>query len=195
MHRHSPLMRSLLSQSQTPTDPRRAVGFFGSGCPTGCPAKLITQSTSDWLILFEPILSIVDGGNHSPQVGRCQRPFLVQCTPLVAGLLTASAPGFRRRGVREISTVRERQKRDQQRCKATAAERFSSRRRGTAPCLGIRLPLDAQATDGKPDSIARISLTSTATSSKESSGRRSVEMVVAEERREGSARKSRTTHV
>src|SRR5208282_489264 len=75
------------SQFQTPTGPRRAVGFFGSGCPTGCPAKLITQSTSDWLILFEPILSIVDAGNHSPRVGRCQRPFLVQCTPLVAGLL------------------------------------------------------------------------------------------------------------
>jgi hypothetical protein len=26
-----PLMRSLLSQSQTPTTPRRVVGFFGSG--------------------------------------------------------------------------------------------------------------------------------------------------------------------
>ena len=40
MHRHSPLMRSLLLQFQTPTAPRRAVGFFGSGRPTGCPAKL-----------------------------------------------------------------------------------------------------------------------------------------------------------
>ena len=49
MHRHSPLMRSLLSQSQTPTTPRRAVGFFRFGCPAGCPAELITQSTSDWL--------------------------------------------------------------------------------------------------------------------------------------------------
>src|SRR5262245_11398340 len=65
MHRHSPLMRSLLSQSQTPTSPRRAVGFFGFGCPAGCPAELITQSTLDWLMLFEPILSIVDG----PTVG------------------------------------------------------------------------------------------------------------------------------
>src|SRR5947209_20490398 len=52
MYRHSPLMRSLLSQSQTPTAPRRAVGFFRSDCLTGCPAVLITQSTSDWLILF-----------------------------------------------------------------------------------------------------------------------------------------------
>jgi len=40
------LMRSLLSQSQTPTAPRRAVGFFRSGCPAGYPAWLITQSTS-----------------------------------------------------------------------------------------------------------------------------------------------------
>jgi len=46
MHRHSPLMRSLFSQFQTPTAPRRAVGFFRSGCPSGCPAWLITQSTS-----------------------------------------------------------------------------------------------------------------------------------------------------
>jgi hypothetical protein len=94
MYRHSPLMRSLLSQFQTPTGPRRAVGFFGSGCPTGYPAKPITQSTSDWLILSEPILSIVDGTNHSPQVGHCQRPFLVQCIPLVASLLTDSVPVF-----------------------------------------------------------------------------------------------------
>jgi len=37
-------MRSLLSQSQTPTPPRRAVGFFRFGCPIGRPAELITQS-------------------------------------------------------------------------------------------------------------------------------------------------------
>src|SRR5712692_5974591 len=49
MHRHSLLMRSLLSQSQTPAAPRRAVGFFRSGCSTGCPAGLITRPTSDWL--------------------------------------------------------------------------------------------------------------------------------------------------
>jgi len=46
VYRHSPLMRSLFSQSQTPTAPRRAVGFFRSGCPSGYPAWLITQSTS-----------------------------------------------------------------------------------------------------------------------------------------------------
>ena len=33
-----PLMRSLLSQFQTPTAPRRAVGFFGFGSPASCPA-------------------------------------------------------------------------------------------------------------------------------------------------------------
>src|SRR5438270_7444498 len=52
MHRHSPLMRSLLSQSQTPTAPRSAVGFFRFGCLTGCPARLITQSTSGQQVLF-----------------------------------------------------------------------------------------------------------------------------------------------
>src|SRR5271165_3280393 len=52
MYRHSPLMRSLLSQSQTPTAPRRAVGFFRSGGLAGCPARLITQSTSGPQILF-----------------------------------------------------------------------------------------------------------------------------------------------
>ena len=34
-----PLMRSLLSQFQTPTTPRRAVGFFGSGCSLGRPSR------------------------------------------------------------------------------------------------------------------------------------------------------------
>ena len=51
-----PLMRSLLSQSQTPTTPRRAVGFFGSGRSPGHPSELITQLTLDWLtfILANP---------------------------------------------------------------------------------------------------------------------------------------------
>jgi len=43
-----PLMRSLLSQFQTPTTPRRAVGFFGSGRSPGRPSELITQLTLDW---------------------------------------------------------------------------------------------------------------------------------------------------
>ena len=43
-----PLMRSSLSRFQTPTLPRRAVGFFGFGCRSGCPVGLITQLTSDW---------------------------------------------------------------------------------------------------------------------------------------------------
>jgi hypothetical protein len=79
MHRHSPLMRSLLSQSQAPTSPRRAVGFFGSGRSVGYPAELITQSNSDWPILFEPILSIVDGAKVKRLVDHCQCPFSVQC--------------------------------------------------------------------------------------------------------------------
>src|SRR5713226_7515205 len=59
-------MQSLLSQFQTPATPCRIAGFFGSGCPTGCPARRITQPTSDWLMLFEPILSIVDAKDPSP---------------------------------------------------------------------------------------------------------------------------------
>jgi hypothetical protein len=45
-------MRSLFSQSQTPTAPRSAVGFFRFGCPSGYPAWLITQSTSGQQGLF-----------------------------------------------------------------------------------------------------------------------------------------------
>jgi len=44
MYRHDPLMRSLLSQFRTPTEPRRSVGFFRSGRLAGRPARLITQS-------------------------------------------------------------------------------------------------------------------------------------------------------
>jgi len=52
MYRHDPLMRSLLSQSRTPTEPRRSVGFFRSGRLASRLAWLITQSTSDWLVLL-----------------------------------------------------------------------------------------------------------------------------------------------
>ena len=52
MYRRSPLMRSLLSQFRTPTHPRRSVGFFGFGHLAGRPARLITQSNSDWLVLL-----------------------------------------------------------------------------------------------------------------------------------------------
>jgi hypothetical protein len=47
MHRRSPLMRSPLSRFQTPTAPRRSVGFFGFGCPASCLTERITQPTSD----------------------------------------------------------------------------------------------------------------------------------------------------
>jgi len=63
MYRHDPLMRSPLSRSQTPTAPRRDVGFFRSGRLAGCPARLITQSTSDRLSIIVPTLSTVDA-NH-----------------------------------------------------------------------------------------------------------------------------------
>src|SRR5258708_39554996 len=75
-------MRSPLSQFQTPTTPRRVVGFFRFGVPAGCPTGLITQSTSDWLILFEPTLSIVDGAKVKRLAVGCQCRFSVQ-TPNV----------------------------------------------------------------------------------------------------------------
>jgi hypothetical protein len=47
-----PLVRSPLSRCQTPTAPRRAVGFFGFGCSAGCPAGHFARLTSDWPVLF-----------------------------------------------------------------------------------------------------------------------------------------------
>jgi hypothetical protein len=49
-------VETLLSQVQTPTPPRRAVGFFGSGRSPGHPSELITQLTLDWplFILANP---------------------------------------------------------------------------------------------------------------------------------------------
>jgi len=71
-------MRSPLSQFQTPTTPRRVVGFFGFGGPAGHPTGLITQSISGWLILFEPTLSIVDAAKVKRFTNGCQRRFSVQ---------------------------------------------------------------------------------------------------------------------
>jgi len=68
MYRHDPLMRSLLSQFQTPTTPRRAVGFFRSGRLTGRPAVLITQSTLDRLSIIVPTLSTVDANNTNREM-------------------------------------------------------------------------------------------------------------------------------
>jgi len=47
-----PLMRSPLSRFQTPTAPRRAVGFFRSGCSRSHPLEPIARPTSDWPVLF-----------------------------------------------------------------------------------------------------------------------------------------------
>gem|GEM_PF-7053978 len=90
-----PSMRSLLSQFQTPTDPRRPVGFFGSGCPASCPAELITQSTSDWLILLEPILSIVDGTKGKRWADPLSMPLFGAMSP-PAGLHTGRCNPLKR---------------------------------------------------------------------------------------------------
>jgi hypothetical protein len=71
-------MRSPLSQFQTPTTPRRVVGFFRFGGPAGYPTGLITQSISGWLILFEPTLSIVDAAKVKRFTNGCQCRFSVQ---------------------------------------------------------------------------------------------------------------------
>jgi hypothetical protein len=49
----------------------------------GCPTGLITQSTSDWLILFEPTLSIVDGAKVKRLADGCQCRFSVQTSNVV----------------------------------------------------------------------------------------------------------------
>jgi len=67
MYRHDPLMRSLLSQFRTPTAPRRAVGFFRSGHPSGCPAGLITQSIGLARFIV-PTLSTVDASNTNREL-------------------------------------------------------------------------------------------------------------------------------
>jgi hypothetical protein len=48
-----------------PNHSSQSCRFFRVWRPAGCPAEPITQSTSDWLILLEPILSIVDGAKVS----------------------------------------------------------------------------------------------------------------------------------
>ena len=77
MYRHSPLMRSLLSQFRTPTEPRRSVGFFRSGHLAGRPARLITQSTSGQLILLcQPFRPSTKQSYQSNE--KSQRKLLVQ---------------------------------------------------------------------------------------------------------------------
>ena len=71
MHRHSPLMQSLLSQSQTPAAPRRAVGFFGSGCSTGCPAELSTRPTSGLAKVYFSQPFRPSTGSNPKQVPHC----------------------------------------------------------------------------------------------------------------------------
>src|SRR5580692_1152106 len=70
-----PLMRSLLSQSQTPTTPRRAVGFFGSGRSPGHPRERITQLTLDWppFSLAHPFSRRRGKGKHFTDNCQCRR--------------------------------------------------------------------------------------------------------------------------
>jgi hypothetical protein len=80
MHAPSqPLMRSLLSQFQTPTAPRKSQSVF-SGL-VAHPVALQSGSPSLLRIgnfLFSPTLSAIDGCHPKPLVMGCQCPFSVQ---------------------------------------------------------------------------------------------------------------------
>jgi hypothetical protein len=58
------------------------------GGRAGCPIGRITQSTSDWLILFEPTLSIVDSAKVKRFADGCQCRFSVQTPNMVATFMT-----------------------------------------------------------------------------------------------------------
>jgi len=71
--KYRPLMRSLLSQFQTPTTPRRAVGFFGSGSLPGHPSEPITQlGVPEAALLVEP--ESRDTVENAREVARLLRP-------------------------------------------------------------------------------------------------------------------------
>src|SRR2546426_7564920 len=87
MHAPSqPLMRSLLSQFQTPTAPRRVRRFFRVWslfrlpCRTDHPAYFGLTKFS-----FESNLSAVDGRQVKCFSTKCQRPFSVQTAQKNAG--------------------------------------------------------------------------------------------------------------
>jgi hypothetical protein len=61
-----------------PNHSSQSCRFFQVWRPTGYPTGLITQSTSDWLMLFEPTLSIVDSEETKGSVDECQCRFSVQ---------------------------------------------------------------------------------------------------------------------
>jgi hypothetical protein len=71
-------MRSPLSQFQTPTASRGAVGFFGSGRSPGRPSELITQLTLDrpTFVLTKPFSR--RRGKGKQLAAKCQCRLLVQ---------------------------------------------------------------------------------------------------------------------
>ena len=74
-----PLMRSPLSRFQTPTAPRRAVGFFRSGSPPSCPGFPDHPAYFGLAkVYFGPTLSAVDGSEIKREVKKCQCRISVQ---------------------------------------------------------------------------------------------------------------------
>ena len=78
MYRHSLRCDHCFRSSKPQLFLADPVGFFGSGCPPGCPARLITQSTSvrQRFIFAKPF----DRRREQPYQlhKQCQRPQLVQ---------------------------------------------------------------------------------------------------------------------
>ena len=81
MHAPSqPLMRSLLSQFQTPTAPRRTSRFFRVWLLVRSPCRPDHSAYFGLARFISPILSAVDGGKLRELPEDCQRPFSVQST-------------------------------------------------------------------------------------------------------------------
>lgn len=83
MYRHSPRCDHCFRSSRPRQHLAALVGFFGSGCPLGCPSKHITQPTSDWLSIRMPTLSAIDARNLNMKFtivkthDRCNRHFFL----------------------------------------------------------------------------------------------------------------------
>jgi len=68
-----PLMRSLLSQFQTPTAPRRVSRFFRVWLPYRSPRRADHSAYFGLARFISPILSAVDASHTKQLLSRCQR--------------------------------------------------------------------------------------------------------------------------
>ena len=73
-----PLMRSLLSQFQTPTGPRRISRFFRVWELFGLPRRADHSAYFGLANSHLPTLSAVDGSNSKQSIEVCQRSFVME---------------------------------------------------------------------------------------------------------------------